>query len=449
MSWFSKVWSTFGDMDTQKSWGADEGPEDEVEYVHFLERFGDAAYRPDGKLKRPEDFTDFRHRDLAEQVWREGEQPRGEFNELLLTEERARERTPASREKGPSQTGLWGRMGQAADEGAAWLQQEADEHIFRPSLETFDEYGGRAYQALERTVVPPAEAFLLGAKAKGEEMLGHLKAGVSLQGPGPADYGGAPMLSPPVEPRGTPGRDRYAAAEAARAEGQRRAQEISDTAVDQLSPDAGIAYAQGFGYGAGGATAEEAATALLGVPGKAVKGGLKGARATKEFLDMGTDVIKSIGRHGTVDPADVAAGPVAREALSRLEKDLPGLAKKGTPGGWLLKKATKKGAKVLINTAADAAHALGERSLADAHPQHRGVLLGSVGPNDYVGLMVDAGAPLGMIQGDLLRAGVSPEFTGRLMESARRRKERDQLQPGRGGGGYGLYGTPGQRPLVQ
>jgi hypothetical protein len=79
MSWFSKVWSTFGDMDSQKSWdaGDEDGPQDEVEYAHFLERFGDSAYRPDGKLKRPEDFTDFRHRDLAEQVWREGKQPRG------------------------------------------------------------------------------------------------------------------------------------------------------------------------------------------------------------------------------------------------------------------------------------------------------------------------------------------------------------------------------------
>jgi hypothetical protein len=64
--------------------------------------------------------------------------------------------------------------------------------------------------------------------------------------------------------------------------------------------------------------------------------------------------------------------------------------------------------------------------------------------------MVDAGAPLGMIQGDLLRAGVSPEFTGRLMGSAQRRMARNQQQSVRsGGGGYGLYGNPRQRPMVQ
>jgi hypothetical protein len=75
MSWFSKVWSTFGDMDTQKSWEAEEGPEDEVEYAHFLERFGDAGYRPDGKLKRPEDFTDSHNRELAAGVWQTGARP--------------------------------------------------------------------------------------------------------------------------------------------------------------------------------------------------------------------------------------------------------------------------------------------------------------------------------------------------------------------------------------
>ena len=77
MSWLTKIWSTFGDMEAQKSWeaGEDDGPQDEVEYTRFLESFGEAAYRPDGKLKRPEDFTDPRNAELARQVWQTGARP--------------------------------------------------------------------------------------------------------------------------------------------------------------------------------------------------------------------------------------------------------------------------------------------------------------------------------------------------------------------------------------
>ncbi len=294
------------------------------------------------------------------------------------------------------------------------------------------------------------EAFALGAKAKGEKMLGHLKAAVSLQGPGPADYGGASMPIP-VEPRGTAARDRYEAAEAARVEGQRRAQEISDEAVSRSSEDPLVAALEGVGYVSGGIAVEEGATASLGVPGKAVKGGLKGGRAAKEGVELGIDATKNILRRGKVDPADLAAGRVAKGVLRAVDDDLPGWAKKGTPVGWLLKKGIKKGAKELINTVGDAVHALGVPSLSDAPPKHRQVLLGHTGPNKFVGLMVDAGAPLDAIESDLLAAGVSPEFTGRLMESAQRRMERNQQQAGRSGGGYGygLYGTPGRRPMVQ
>ncbi|MBN1461744.1 MAG: hypothetical protein JXA57_19615 [Armatimonadetes bacterium] len=75
MSWLTKMWSTFGDILSQESWGPGDGPTDPIGYTHFLEQFGDAAYRPDGRLKRPEDFTDPRNGELAALVWYSGKLP--------------------------------------------------------------------------------------------------------------------------------------------------------------------------------------------------------------------------------------------------------------------------------------------------------------------------------------------------------------------------------------
>jgi hypothetical protein len=89
-------------------------------------------------------------------------------------------------------------------------------------------------------------------------------------------------------------------------------------------------------------------------------------------------------------------------------------------------------------------------SLKEATPERRHAVLRQVRPNAFVGMMVDADAPLEIIESDLLAAGVSEGFTGRLMESARRRRQRqlEAQRPG-GGGGYGLYWHPGRRPMVQ
>ncbi|MBN1459078.1 MAG: hypothetical protein JXA57_06045, partial [Armatimonadetes bacterium] len=294
------------------------------------------------------------------------------------------------------------------------------------ALQRQEEERMSGWQEAERV----AEAPFLGAGSYLSKLLGNV--------------GYAFAQAPPIGPMGQP-TPSYANwvvnypeveqnAQAVRQLGDDTAQAISDFAVGR-SPDTPVAAALAGGGFAGGEEATDylvsrglgkVKTAVLPVSGPLAKAG------TDALWTVGTDVALK----GKTDLGELATGAAVSAgtgaALDAAAPHLPRYAKPDQFPGWLFKAAGKKAVKDLIITAADAAHALGVRSLKDAHRERRRALLATVAPNKYVGLMVDGGAPLNMIQGDLLRAGVSPEFTGRLMESARRRRERQDAQRARG-----------------
>jgi hypothetical protein len=286
-----------GDVESMRPWGAEDG---------------------DGKLKRPEDFTDFRHRQLAEQVWREGEQPKGQIEHLLWTEDRAREAhgpilMSSEGEKAEATQGDW-----QAQHGA--IAALADAHI-GPPQETLSSGGAsfaqvpgatgqtgmraapRGYPGMEMRARPGseseareltrrertlhaqeqesqstwektkriAEAPLLGAGAFLSKLAG-IVGYAAAQAP-PVGYMGQPSPSmghwavnyPEVEQN----------AQAVRDLGEEAAQAISDYAISRAPDSAFAAALAGGAYALGEEGAEYATTKGVGK----VKGAFAPSRA--------------------------------------------------------------------------------------------------------------------------------------------------------------------------
>jgi hypothetical protein len=248
--------------------------------------------------------------------------------------------------------------------------------------------------------------------------------------------------------------------------GQDAAQALSDRAMSRL-PDEPWAAALAGGAFAGAEEGAEYVTSRglakgkgLLAPSRAALAAQAKRQAEKTLRNRLVDAAKSTLRkapatlteavvvEGTREPRELGEELIG-DSVGEMIGVLPDMPPEGTRQRKWLERGASALAKGTIKTVEQATQALGVRSLAEATPEHRRVLLGHTGPNKFVGLMVDAAAPLDVIEADLLGAGVSEEFTGRLMESARRRQQRLEAQRRGSGGGHGLYWHPGQRPMVQ
>jgi hypothetical protein len=64
-------WSTVGDWEQAKSWDGTNGPANEWAYVKFLEGLGKEAFGGDGRMRRPEEFSDPATKQRALQAWQD------------------------------------------------------------------------------------------------------------------------------------------------------------------------------------------------------------------------------------------------------------------------------------------------------------------------------------------------------------------------------------------